>query len=166
MRSTIWLANLTVGLTALVLMASCTSPDPVSRLPDTHDAAQALQIVDEPVEPTLVFINLLPWAKVDFTRGAFASLAACNAFVRALPNYSGYTTAERCEPLEDPVSCTVWQDDQGAHLDCFKGVGGCEIELKRHDLLVASGVRTIAERCEPSPLYEAWTRYQTAAYTS
>jgi hypothetical protein len=80
--------------------------------------------------------------------------------VRALPNYSGYTTAERCQPIDDPVYCTGWQDNEGDHLDCFKGVGGCEVELKRHDLLAESGTRTIATRCEPSPLEDAWTRYQ------
>ena len=157
--------HLTAGLVALVFMAACTSSGPADGRQD-QDAAQAMQVTDEsvePVEPTQVFINLLPWAKVDFTRGVFPSLADCNAFVRLLPNYSGYTTAERCESLDDPVHCTAWQDDEGAHLDCFKGVGGCEVELKRHDLLAESGARSIAERCEPSGLDEAWTRYQTGA---
>ena len=120
-------------------------------------------MVDEPIEPKLVFINLLPWGKVDFARGEYPSLGDCNTFVRALPNYSGYTTAERCQPIDDPVYCTAWQDDEGDHIDCFKGVGGCEVELMRHDLLAESGARTIAARCEPSALDEAWALYQTAA---
>ncbi len=111
------------------------------------------------------FINLLPWGEVDFSRGEFASLGECNAFVRALPNYSGYTTPERCQPIDDPVYCTVWQSNEAetAQIACVKGVGGCEIELKRHDLLAESGTRVISERCQPYPLADAWERYQASA---
>jgi hypothetical protein len=144
-------------------MAACTASDPADGHADPQDAEPRAQVVDEPIEPKLVFINLLPWGEVDFTRGEFPSLGDCNTFVRALPNYSGYTTAERCQPIDDPVYCTAWQDDEGDHIDCFKGVGGCEVELKRHDLLAESGARTIAARCEPSALDEAWALYQTAA---
>lgn len=109
-------------------------------------------------EPT--FINLLPWGEVDFTRGEFPSREACNAFVRALPGYSFYTTPERCERIDDPVYCTRWRDpdDPRPRIDCFKGVGGCEVELRRHDLLVESRGRAIAARCEPLPLADAWAR--------
>ena len=144
------------GLVALVSIAACTASAPS----DTQDVGPTAEVADEPIAPQPTFINLLPWGKVDFTRGQFASMGECNTFVRALPNYSGYTTAERCQPIDDPVYCTGWQDDEGDHLDCFKGVGGCEVELKRHDLLAESGTRTIATRCEPSPLEDAWTRYQ------
>lgn len=148
--------GLAAGLLALVSIAACTASAPS----DTQDAGPAAEVADDPIAPQPTFINLLPWGKVDFTRGQFASMAECNTFVRALPNYSGYTTAERCQPIDDPVYCTGWQDNEGDHLDCFKGVGGCEVELKRHDLLAESGTRTIATRCEPSPLEDAWTRYQ------
>ena len=58
--------------------------------------------------------------------------------------------------------CTEWQDpdDPRASLDCFRGVGGCEVELRRHDLLAESGGRTIAARCEPTSLADAWARHQ------
>ena len=118
----------------------------------------------EPVAPELVFINLLPWGEVDFTRGQFPSLGDCNALVRSFPNYSFYTTPERCEPLDDPVYCTVWQDEDPIdRIGCFKGVGGCEIELRRHDLLAESGSRTIARRCEPLSLADAWAKFQAGS---
>ena len=154
---------LAVGFVALVSMAGCIGSDPADGHTDLQDVAPAAQVVDEPIEPKLVFINLLPWGEVDFTRGVFPSLDDCNTFVRALPNYSGYTTAERCQSIDDPVYCTGWQDAEGDHIDCFKGVGGCEVELKRHDLLAESGARTIAARCQPSALDEAWARYQIVA---
>ncbi len=156
-----------LGSFAVLLAASCggaggpggTSPDAaVGAVPDVAAAETA-----EPVsEPERTFINLLPWAEVDFTRGEFPSQEECNAFVRALPGYSGYTTPERCEPIDDPVYCTVWEDpdDPQVRMDCFKGVGGCEVELQRHDLLAASRGRTIAARCEPTPLADAWAQYQ------
>ncbi len=146
---------------SLLHAAACTGPPPA---PDTGlaEAEPAAQARDGASEPDLVFINLLPWGRVDFSRGRFATMGECNGLVRALPNYSFYTTPERCEPIEDPVYCTAWHDTgEPRRLDCFKGVGGCEVELKRHDLLAESGGRTIGARCEPSPLADAWARYQT-----
>ena len=124
----------------------------------------ATRVDSERETPALVLINLLPWGTVDFARGEFPSLADCDAFVRALPTYSFYTTAERCEPIDDPVYCTVWQegDNDGEHIGCSKGVGGCEVELRRHDLLAESGARTITERCEPFALEDAWQRHQAS----
>jgi hypothetical protein len=144
-------------------MPACTASDPVDGHADLQATGPEAQVVDEPIEPKWVFINLLPWGEVDFTRGEFPSLDDCNTFVRALPTYSGYTTAERCQRIDDPVYCTAWQDDGAEHIGCFKGVGGCEVGLKRHDLLAQSGARTIATRCEPLALDEAWALYQTAA---
>jgi hypothetical protein len=146
-------------------LTGCTTdtPEDGSDRQTASVAEQAAETDDPPSGPT--FINLLPWGTVDFERGAFPSQGECNAFVRALPNYSGYTTPERCQPIEDPVYCTVWQDDEDAvaHIACVKGVGGCEIELRRHDLLAESGTRTIAERCEPYSLADAWERYQMSS---
>ncbi|MDA1095179.1 MAG: hypothetical protein O3A25_18225 [Acidobacteria bacterium] len=155
-------ARPTVALIALLLSAvgACTESTPS----ETPDATSTVPVVDdEPAGPQPTFINLLPWAKVDFARGRFPSADDCNMFVRALPNYSGYTAAERCEPIDDPVYCTAWSDDEEKHLDCFKGSGGCEVELKRHDLMAESGARTIAQRCEPSALEDAWARFQADA---
>ena len=131
----------------------------------TVDTETVALTESEPAEPELVFINLLPWGEVDFERGEFPSIGACNAFVRALPAYSNYTTPERCQPIADPVYCTTWRDDDDEHdrIGCFKGVGGCEIELRRHDLLAESGTRTIADRCQPFSLADAWARYQSSA---
>jgi hypothetical protein len=153
------LASLSAALLVLLQLSStaCTSSGPS----DAPAAEAPPPVVDEPVVPQPTFINLLPWAKVDFARGRFPSAGDCNTFVRALPSYSGYTAAERCEPIDDPVYCTAWQDDDGNHLDCFKGTGGCEVELKRHDLMADSGSRTIAARCKPSALEDAWARFQT-----
>lgn len=148
------------GLLSLTVMG-CTASGPA----DTPDADTTIPATEEPVGPQPTFINFLPWGKVDFARGRFPSAGDCNAFVRGLPNYSGYTTAERCQPIDDPVYCTAWRDEDGNHLDCFKGVGGCEVELKRHDLLAESGARTIAARCEASPLEDAWARFQAEANT-
>ncbi len=152
-------ARLTAALIALLSMSlpGCTASGP-SNAPEADAAAE---ILEEPVASQPTFINLLPWGKLDFMRGQFPSAGDCNTFVQALPNYSGYTTAERCQQIVDPVYCTAWQDDEGNHLDCFKGVGGCEVELKRHDLLAESGSRTIGARCEVSPLEDAWARFQT-----
>jgi predicted small lipoprotein YifL len=153
-------------LSALLCLLSlsvmgCTASGP-SEAPDADATAP---VVEEPVVPQATFINFLPWGKVDFARGQFPSAGDCNAFVRGLPNYSGYTTAERCQPIDDPVYCTAWQDEDGNHLDCFKGVGGCEVELKRHDLLAESGAYTVGARCEPSSLEDAWARFQDEAKT-
>ena len=152
----------------MLLAVSCGGGDGPPRASSgaAADAAPDVAAAETPEpdpgpEPT--FINLLPWGEVDFTRGEFPSREACNAFVRALPGYSGYTSPERCEPIDDPVYCTVWQDpdDPQARIDCFKGVGGCEVELPRHDLLAEGRGRTIAARCEPTALAEAWARYQS-----
>ena len=153
---------------AVLLAAACggaggpagASPDAAADTVPEVTAAENPGAASEP-EPT--FINLLPWGEVDFTRGEFPSRDACNAFVRALPGYSGYTTPERCEPIDDPVYCTVWQDpdDPQARIDCFKGVGSCGVELQRHDMLAESRGRTIDARCEPTPLADAWARYQS-----
>ena len=65
---------------------------------DANDRTDTPAALDEPEStepaeevaaiPTSTFINLLPWGKIDFTRGEFPSQDDCNAFVRALPNYS------------------------------------------------------------------------------
>ena len=154
------------GGLAVLLAASCGDGD--GSRADGSDAAATVPRVaaaeapepDPGPQPT--FINLLPWGEVDFSRGEFPSRDACDAFVSALPNYSRYTTPERCERIDDPVYCTEWQDpdDPQAGLDCFRGVGGCEVELRRHDLLAESRGRTLASRCEPAPLADAWARYQ------
>lgn len=113
--------------------------------------------------PSPAFINLLPWGKIDFSRGEFPSLRTCNGWVRALPTYSFYTTPERCEPLEDPLYCTRWQDPDGpAEIDCFKGRGGCEVELPRHEMREENSGRVIEGRCEPTPLAQAWSEYQAS----
>ncbi len=157
------------GGLAVLVAASCggdgpagARPGPVAdAAPDVTAATAETPEPDPGPEPT--FINLLPWGEVDFTRGEFPSREACDAFVRALPGYSGYTTPERCEPIDDPVYCTVWQDrdDPQARIDCFRGVGGCEVELQRHDLLAESRGRTIAARCGPTSLADAWAQYQS-----
>ncbi len=151
---------ISAGVLLLLLAAGCNGPAPA---PDagTANAAPAAQAPDVAPDPALVFINLLPWGQVDFSRGRFPTMGDCNRLVRSLPNYSFYTTPERCESIEDPVYCTAWQDPgEPGRLDCFKGVGGCDVELKRHDLLAESGGRTVTARCEPSSLADAWTRYQ------
>ena len=158
----VWLAAL--GVASLVPLAACTA---ASTSDETAPQAQPAAIIAdaEPPEPALVFINLLPWGKIDFQRGEFPSLGDCNALVRSFPDYSFYTTSERCEPIDDPVHCTVWQDgdDTRAQIDCFKGAGGCEIELRRHDLLAERGTRTVTARCAPFSLADAWGRYQVSA---
>ena len=70
-----------------------------------------------------------------------------------------------CEPIDDPVYCTVWRDgdDDRDSIGCHKGPGGCEIELNRHDLLAEAGTRTVSPRCEPFPLDDAWEQYRQAA---
>ena len=153
------------GGLAVLLAASCSGGGPAgagSGAEAVPDVAAAVETPEPDPGPRPTFINLLPWGEVDFTRGEFPSRDACNAFVRALPGYSGYTTPERCEPIDDPVFCTVWQDpdDPQARMDCFRGVGGCEVELQRHDLLAESRGRTTDDRCEPAPLADAWARYQ------
>ena len=153
-------------LAALTALAGCTTaeaPDDANgpRRAETEAVAQS---ATDPVEPELVFINLLPWGQIDFARGEFASLGTCNAFVRALPTYSFYTTSERCQPIEEPVYCTVWRDEEDDRnsIGCHKGPGGCEIELRRHDLAVEAEMRTISARCEPYALADAWQRYRVA----
>ena len=155
-------------LAGLMVLAGCSTSQAPNDANGPRPAETVAQSATDPVEPQLVFINVLPWGKVDFPRGEFASLGTCNAFVRALPSYSFYTTSERCQPLEDPVYCTVWQEGDAAtpQIDCFKGVGGCEVELNRHDLLAESGDRTIAARCEPYSLDDAWQRYQESPAAS
>ncbi len=155
------------GGLAVLLAASCGGGGGPAGAPPGDAAATvppvaAAEAPEPDPGPQPTFINLLPWGEVDFSRGEFPSRDACNAFVRALPNYSGYTTPERCEPLDDPVYCTEWQDpdDPQPGLDCFRGVGGCEVELRRHDLLAESRGRTLAARCEPASLAAAWARYQ------
>ena len=156
-----------LGGLALLLAASCSggggaSDAASSPAADSVPEVAAAEAPEPDPGPQATFINLLPWGEVDFTRGEFPSRDACNAFVRALPNYSGYTTPERCEPIDDPVYCTEWRDpdDPRTGLDCFRGVGGCEVELRRHDLLAESRGRTLAARCEPMSLADAWARYQ------
>ncbi len=165
-RSAVAPLSLIAALTALAGCTTSEAPDDADgpRPAETETVAQSAA---DPVEPALVFINLLPWGEVDFARGAFASLGTCNAFVRALPNYSFYTTSERCQSLEDPVYCSVWRDVDDDHggIGCFKGVGGCEIELRRHDLLVETGTRTVTARCQPYALADAWQQYQVATET-
>ena len=144
------------------LVAACSAPSPEeAHFPAAPEIGPAS--LDQPEEPKLIFINLLPWGEIDFSRGDFLSLDTCTQLVRSLPNYSGYTTAERCEPITDPIYCSVWQDkdDRYDQIGCFKGVGGCEVELRRHDLLAESGNRTIITRCEPYSLGDAWARFQT-----
>ena len=153
-----------LGGLAVIVAASCGGSGSPAR--DTAaDPAPEIAAAEAPEPdpgPQPTFINLLPWGEVDFSRGEFPSRDACDAFVSALPNYSRYTTPERCEPLDDPVYCTEWQDpdDPQTGLDCFRGVGGCEVELRRHDLLAESRGRTLASRCEPASLADAWARYQ------
>lgn len=144
------------------LVAACSAPSP-EEAPFPAATEIGPESLDPPEEPELIFINLLPWGEIDFSRGDFLSLDACTQLVRSLPNYSGYTTAERCELITDPIYCSVWQDKDNRRdqIGCFKGVGGCEIELRRHDLLAESGTRTIVTRCEPYSLADAWARSQT-----
>lgn len=155
-----------LGGFALLLAASCgdgpAGAPPGAGVDAAPEVAAAADTPEPDPGPQPTFINLLPWGEVDFTRGEFPSRDECNAFVRALPNYSGYTTPERCEPIDDPVYCTEWQDpdDPQTGLDCFRGVGGCEVELRRHDLLAESRGRTLAARCEPASLADAWARYR------
>ena len=154
------------GGLAVLLVVSCSGGGPAGEQPGAADddtpAAATAEAPEPDPGPQPTFINLLPWGEVDFSRGEFPSRDACDAFVSALPNYSRYTTPERCEPLDDPVYCTEWQDpdDPQTGLDCFRGVGGCEVELRRHDLLAESRGRTLASRCEPASLADAWARYQ------
>ena len=152
----------TVFLAGSLTLCGCTAPELDPGVSPT-DAEQSVPI-QEPVEESLpVFISLLPWGEIDFSRGQFPSFDACNAFVRTLPGYSGYTTPERCEPLPEPVYCTRWQegDDSVSRIGCFKGIGGCEIELRRHDLLAENDQYSIIGRCEAHALNDAWALYQT-----
>jgi len=158
-HSSAWL----VVTTAFSLLTACTTasaPEETGALEDTG----AEMTAQDPAPPELVFINLLPWGAVDFARGQFPSLGDCNALVRSFPSYSFYTTPERCERIADPVYCTVWREGNDARdsIDCHKGPGGCEIELRRHDLLAESGTQVIARRCEPFSLKDAWERYQAS----
>ena len=162
-RASAWLGAL--ALASLVPLEACTGDD-TSGEADTETTAEATAVATETAESSgLIFINLLPWGEVDFTRGEFPSLGDCNAVVRALPSYSFYTTPERCEPIDDPVYCTVWRDgdDDRDSIGCHKGPGGCEIELKRHDLLAEAGTRTVSARCEPFPLDDAWEQFRPTA---
>ena len=165
-RLRLWSTRLFVA-TACSLLAACTTASPPDETggPEATDTEIAAA---EPPAPALVFINLLPWGAVDFARGQFPSLGDCDALVRSFPSYSFYTTPERCEPIADPVYCTVWRDGDGDHdsIGCHKGPGGCEIELRRHDLLAESGTRVIAQRCEPFSLEDAWEHYQASAPTN
>ena len=156
-----------VVATTFSLLAACTTSSAPEETTGPQDAG-AETPVPGPAAPEFVFINQLPWGEIDFARGQFPSLGDCNALVRSFPTYSFYTTPERCEPIDDPVYCTVWHDDDdpSARIGCFKGVGGCEIELRRHDLLAESGTRVIAQRCEPFSLEDAWERYQASAPAS
>ena len=153
------------GFIATVLpcaLIACAAPE-TGEVPTTSDLEISAEAVAQPEKQELIFINLLPWGEIDFSRGDFQSIDACTELVRSMPNYSGYTTPERCESITDPVYCSVWQDDDDPqeHSGCFKGIGGCEVELRRHDLLAESGNRTIITRCEPSPLVDAWAQAQT-----
>jgi hypothetical protein len=144
-------------------LIACAAPGP-GEVPTTDDVEISADVDAIPEKPELVFINLLPWGEIDFSRGDFQSIDTCNELVRSMPNYSGYTTPERCESITDPVYCSVWQDnDEQVRIGCFKGIGGCEVELRRHDLLAESGDRTIITRCGPSTLANAWTQAQTEA---
>ena len=146
---------------AATLVASCSDP-PSQEAPSIETSEISAEAMEAPDLPDHVFINLLPWGEVDFSRGEFSSLDTCTEFVRSLPNYSGYTTAERCEPLTDPIYCSVWKDGDTPleQVGCFKGVGGCEVELRRHELLAESGSRTIISRCEPAALADAWAKFR------
>ena len=156
-----------LGGFALLLAASCgdgsagAGSGPAAAAPSGPDAPAVAETAPDP-GPQPTFISLLPWGEVDFARGEFPSRDACNAFVRAQPGYSGYTSPERCERIDDPVHCTVWRDpdDPRDRMDCFRGAGGCEVELRRHDLLVESRGRRMAARCEPTSLADAWARHQ------
>lgn len=155
-----------LGGFALLLAASCgdgsagAGSGPAAAAAPSGPAAAETAAPDPGPQPT--FISLLPWGEVDFARGEFPSRDACNAFVRAQPGYSGYTSPERCERIDDPVHCTVWRDpdDPRDRMDCFRGAGGCEVELRRHDLLAESRGRTMAARCEPTSLADARARHQ------
>ena len=158
-----WPSNSWLIATVLACaLIACTAPEP-SEVPTTSDVQISADVVAAPEQPELIFINLLPWGEIDFSRGDFQSIDACTELVRSMPNYSGYTTPERCESITDPVYCSVWQDgdDPQERIGCFKGIGGCEVELRRHDLLAESGNRTIITRCEPSTLVDAWAHAQT-----
>ena len=157
-----------LALASLVPLEACIGND-TPREANTETPAEAAAVGTETAESSgLIFINLLPWGEVDFTRGEFPSLGDCNAVVRALPTYSFHTTSERCEPIDDPVYCTVWRDgnDDRDSIACHKGPGGCEIELRRHDLLAETGTRTVSARCEPFPLDDAWERYHASQTAS
>ena len=115
-----------LALASLVPLEACIGND-TPREANTETPAEAAAVGTETAESSgLIFINLLPWGEVDFTRGEFPSLGDCNAVVRALPTYSFYTTPERCEPIDDPVYCTVWRDgdDDRDSIACHKGPGG------------------------------------------
>ena len=151
-------------LSALLALVACTADSAVGEA-ETGPAAKGDAVAAQGTEdPGPIFINLEPWGEVDFGRGQFPSRDACLAFVRALPTYSFYTTPERCESIVDPVYCTVWRDGDDDHdsIGCHKGPGGCEIELRRHDLGVEAGTRTVSARCEPYALDDAWERYLAA----
>jgi len=151
---------------AATLVATCSAP-PSQEAPSIETAEISTEAIEAPDLPDHIFINLLPWGEIDFSRGEFSGLDTCTEFVRSLPNYSGYTTAERCEPLTDPIYCSVWKDGDTPleQIGCFKGVGGCEVELRRHELLAESGSRTIVSQCEPASLADAWAKFRGAETT-
>ena len=152
----------TVFLAGSLTVCSCTTTELDPSAPPT-DSEQSVPIMETVEESLPVFISLLPWGEIDFSRSQFQTFDACNTFVRALPGYSGYTTPERCEPLPESVYCTRWQegDDSVSRIGCFKGVGGCEIELRRHDLLAEDDRYSITTRCEAHALNDAWEIYRT-----
>ncbi len=162
-RASAWFGA--IALASLVPLVACTGDD-FSDEADTETPGEADAGASETAESSgPIFINLLPWGAVDFAGGEFSSLADCNAFVRALPTYSFYTTPERCEPIDDPVYCTIWRNgyDESNRIGCHTGPGGCEIALKRHDLLSETGTRRVTARCEPHVLADAWEQYRQAA---
>lgn len=155
-------------LSALLTLVACTVDNAVDEA-DTGTTGQGDAVAAEGTEaPGPMFISLEPWGEVDFERGQFPSRDACLALVRSLPTYSFYTTSERCESIIDPVYCTVWRDgdDDRDSIGCHKGPGGCEIELRRHDLGVEAGTRTVSARCEAYALDDAWEQYLAATQTT
>lgn len=149
---------------SLITLAACTANSAPDEAKPQRRPVTTAHTDTEPTGPPGVFVTLEPWGELSFSHGRFQSGPECNAHVRSSGSYSFYTSPERCEPVIDPVFCTVWRDenDDRDSIRCHKGPGGCEIDLARHDLRVESGTRTLTLRCDPFSQDAAWERYLAA----
>ena len=114
----------------------------------------------EPIDPGRVTVTLEPWGELELGAGQFSSQADCTAHLRSSGSHSYYTSPERCDAITDPIFCSAWHDENASDaIGCHIGIGGCEIDLSRHDLRAEAGTRTVMIRCEPFSLDDAIARH-------